>query len=302
MFDIKIGTMVPIPHFPAMLPRLQTLGFESYELHMEPHDPALDYKRLADTILPGLEGRPISVVGIYGNTLENPDSEDSICAMIKTCIREVHHLGCSTIGVFAGAIPGRPMAEALPLFGKVFGELIEMAEAHGVRLAMEGCDMGGNAHRATINIATCGDMWERLFQVVDSPALGLEWEPAHALTQLIDPIPQLRKWAKKVYHVHGKDATIAWDVIRDHGIASGHSFMWDRTPGFGDTNWNDVLTILMQNGYRGTVDIEGYHDPVYYDDAEWSAQVRALAYLKDCRGGQTWIPPMAYNGWRNRNR
>ncbi len=302
MFDIKIGTMVPVPHFPEMLSRLNALGFESYELHMEPYDVSLDYQRLADAILPGLEGRPVSVFGIYGNTLADWDKDDGICAMIKTCIREVHRLGCDTIGVFSGAISGRPMDESLPLFGKVFGELTKMAEANGVKLALEGCDMGGNAHRATINLATNGDMWEKLFNTVDSPALGLEWEPAHAWTQLIEPIPQLRKWVGKVLHIHGKDATIAWDIIRDHGISSGRSFMWDRTPGFGDTNWNDVLTILMQAGYKGTIDIEGYHDPVYYDDAEWSAQLRALQYLKDCRGGQAWIPPMAYNGWRTRAR
>ena len=33
------------------------------------------------------------------------------------------------------------------------------------------------------------------------------------MCQLIDPIPQLRKWVDKIFHVHGKDATIAWDAV-----------------------------------------------------------------------------------------
>ena len=137
-----------------------------------------------------------------------------------------------------------------------------------------------------------------MFDAVPSRALGLEWEPSHQMHQLIDPIAQLRRWAKRVHHVHGKDGTIAWDVIREHGIRGKEPWFWDRTPGFGDTNWNDVCTILMQNGYRGFISIEGYHDPVHYDDGEWSAQMRSLTYLKDCRGGQTFIEGPAYKGFQ----
>ena len=105
------------------------------------------------------------------------------------------------------------------------------------------------------------------------------------MLQLIDPIPQLRKWVKKIFHVHGKDATIAWDVIRERGVFSGEPYAWHRTPGFGDSNWADIITILRQGGYRGNIDIEGYHDPVYRGALEWTGQVRGLNYLKDCRGG-----------------
>ncbi len=300
MFDIRIGTMVPICHIERMLPRLNAMGFESYELHMEPFEPQLDWRLLADRLLPLAEGRPFSAIGIYGNTLLDHDRDDSVCGMIRTCIREARHLNCDTIGLFTGAIQDRPMMESLPLYRQVFSELCRMAEDNGVCLALEGCSMGGNFRRAGINLAINGDMWEILLNEADSPVLGLEWEPAHIMHQLIDPIPQLRKWAKKIFHVHGKDATIAWDVLREHGMDAGIPFSWDRTPGFGDTNWCDVMTILMQNGYSGSVDIEGYHDPVFYDDAEWSAQARSLQYLKDCRGGQVWLQPMAYNGWRKR--
>ena len=57
-----------------------------------------------------------------------------------------------------------------------------------------------------------------MFNEVPSDALGLEWEPAHQLIQLIDPIAQLRKWVKKVYHVHGKDATVDRRMVEDYGV------------------------------------------------------------------------------------
>ncbi|MNF15508.1 hypothetical protein D3C80_2181490 [compost metagenome] len=62
-------------------------------------------------------------------------------------------------------------------------------------------------------------------------------------------------------------------------------FVWHRTPGFGDNNWADIITILRQNGYQGTIDIGGWHDPVYKDELEMTGQVHALRYLKQCRGG-----------------
>jgi sugar phosphate isomerase/epimerase len=127
--------------------------------------------------------------------------------------------------------------------------------------------------------------WDILFNEVPSPALALEWEPCHHLGAFVDPIAQLRKWLPKIIHVHGKDATVAWDVIREYGIRGPKPWVWHRHPGFGDTNWTDVISILRMGKWRGSIDIEGWHDPVYRDELEITGQVHALNYLKQCRGG-----------------
>ena len=124
-----------------------------------------------------------------------------------------------------------------------------------------------------------------MFNAIDSENVGLQWEPAHQLRCLIDPLPQLRKWVKKVFHVHGKDSTICWDIIREHGIHSPVDFGHDRTPGFGDTNWTDVISILREGGFEGSIYIEGWHDSAYRDELEMTGQVHGLNYLKRCRGG-----------------
>jgi sugar phosphate isomerase/epimerase len=108
------------------------------------------------------------------------------------------------------------------------------------------------------NIAHSPDAWEMMFNEVPSDALGLQWEPCHQMVSLNDPLPQLRKWVGKVFNVHGKDATIAWDVVRAHGIRGNTPYVWHRTPGFGDTNWTDVISILRMNGYKGSIDIEAF--------------------------------------------
>jgi hypothetical protein len=42
-------------------------------------------------------------------------------------------------------------------------------------------------------------------------------------------------------------------------------------------------------GFKGSIDIEGWHDPVYKGELEYVGQVHALNYLKNCRGG-IWVP------------
>ena len=162
-----------------------------------------------------------------------------------------------------------------------------------MRLAIENCPMSGCWQRATCNIAINPRAWEAMFNEVTSDAVGLEWEPAHQLIQLIDPIAELRKWVKKVYHVHGKDASVDWAYVRENGVlCDTDCYAPERTPGFGDTNLRVVFSILHLGGYAGDICVEGYHDPVYRGEWETTAQKHALSYLKWCRGGD-YIP----NAW-----
>lgn len=74
------------------------------------------------------------------------------------------------------------------------------------------------------------------------------------------------------------------DVIREHGIFGRHPHAFMRTPGFGDLDWVDIISELRLAGFTGSIDIEGWHDPVYRDEMEMQGQIRALEYLKACRG------------------
>ena len=46
-----------------------------------------------------------------------------------------------------------------------------------------------------------------------------------------------------------------------------------------------MIGELRLGSYQGSIDIEGWHDPVHRDELEMTGQVRALNYLKECRGG-----------------
>lgn len=279
--DIRIGTLAPMNKGADYLKQIKHHGFESYELTMWQYIGDNDLSRIAKQVTAEVEGLATLSVGLYGNPLQDERTAQDW----ETLIKSANLFGAKVVCGFAGALEDRPVDESMPQFKKVFGHLAKVAEGEGVKIAFENCDMGGTWQAPKWNIAHAPRAWEMMFNEVPSDALGLEWEPCHQMVSLIDPIPQLRKWVGKVHHIHGKDATVLWDVIETEGLRGGQDVVWHRTPGFGDTNWTDVITVLRKAGWTGSIDIEGWHDPVYREDLEMTGQVFSLEYLKGCRGG-----------------
>ncbi len=291
--SVKVGTMVPgSQNTHKYIEQILPLGFETFAITFWQSCGGIDLKKLAadvNSVLKGT-GKTISTLGIFGNPLETRPKDLETVKGWERCIDSAADFGCDIVDGFAGRLLDKKIDESLGRYVEVFKPLAERAKAKGVRLAFENCDMGGSWGHGDWNMAHAPDAWEMMFNAIPSDNIGLEWEPCHQLNSLIDPIPQLRKWVGKVFHLHGKDATIHWDVLRTNGLRGNKLWVHHRTPGFGDTNWNDVITILRMGGFTGSIDIEGWHDPVYRDDLEMTGQVRALRYLQECRGGAKFIP------------
>ncbi len=291
---IRIGTMVramqsnPAAYVRAILP----LGFESIQPFFWQTLGNTDIPRLAvelkDEIGDG--DIKISALGMFGNPLEDQDLDRETLRGWEVLIDNARQFGADVVAGFTGRIRGRPLPESLPRFKAVWGELARRAADQGVRIAFENCAMNGNWATGDWNIAHNPDAWEMMFNELPNDNVGLEWEPCHQLVYLIDPIPQIRKWTQRIFHVHGKDATVRWDVIREHGVFGKLPFVQMRTPGFGDSDWTRIISELRLAGFKGSIDIEGWHDPVYRDALEMTGQVRALTFLKECRGGARPIP------------
>ena len=280
--DIRIGTLASMDKGAAYIKQILPHGFESFSLTCWKNIGNVDLEKTAREVRDCIGDRAvISSVGVYGNPLQ----EESTAKDFGRMIDSAHLFGADIVCGFTGAIEGKPLPESMPQFKKVWGELARRAKDKGVRIAFENCDMGGWWHDVRWNVAHSPTAWELIFNEIPSENVGLQWEPCHQMVSLIDPLPQLRKWAHKVFHVHGKDATVAWEVVKTSGIRGGKPYVWHRTPGFGDTNWTDVISILRMAKFKGCIDIEGWHDPVYRDDLEMTGQVHGLNYLKNCRGG-----------------
>lgn len=292
MKQIRIGTLVNGFDAERILPQIIPHGFESFSLTFWQTTNHKDLKEMAKKVkeIIGEQDIKISSLGIFGNPLTGVGDNADTLASWERLIDIAPEFGTDLISGFTGRMPGT-IDESLPKFTEVFGELAKRAEDRGVKIAFENCDMGGTWDSGDWNIAHNPIAWEKMFNAVPAENIGLQWEPCHQMVSLIDPIPQLRKWVGKIFNVHGKDATIAWDIVKEYGIHGPKEFVWHRTPGFGDSNWTDIISILRQNGYEGSIDIEGFHDPVYKDDWEMTGQVYGLNYLKRCRGGEFIVNP-----------
>ena len=279
--SMAIGTCIRRDTWREKLKQAIGAGFEAVELYCNDTLGTLDLAAVADEARDfiGDAGVRISAIGLYGNPL---GSEEHRSELIR-CIGQARMLGARVVSTFAGAVPGRSVPESIGDFQRVFGDLVSRAEDAGVRIGLENAPMHGHWYQPTCNIAFCPKAWELLFEAVPSPALGLTWEPAHQLQQLMDPAPQLRRWLPRVVHLHGKDASVDWEAIRRDGAWFGMHYCEHRFPGRGACDWTELLRILREGGYDGDLCVEGFHDPDYGADREFEGQREALAYLRACR-------------------
>ncbi|MCL5996469.1 MAG: sugar phosphate isomerase/epimerase [Chloroflexi bacterium] len=285
---IRIGTLVNGNANTAnYIRQILPYGFESFSITFWQKLGDINLKQLASEVKDALgdSGAVISSVAVFGNPLETTPIDCETLRGWEMLIDNAYLFGADIVAGFTGRLRGQPIDKSMPRFKEVFGPLTQRAADKGVRIAFENCDMGGDWNSGDWNIAHNPTAWQMMFNEVTLPNIGLEWEPCHQMVSLIDPMPQLREWVGKIFHVHGKDCTIKWDIVRKHGVDGPVQFAFHRTPGFGDSNWTDIISELRASGFTGSIDIEGWHDPVYRGELEMTGQVAGLNYLKRCRGG-----------------
>jgi sugar phosphate isomerase/epimerase len=284
---IAIGTLIKGADAPAEhIRRLCSLGFETFQVTFWETAAGMDLAKLGGECREAAEsqGRSINSLSIYGNPLG--DDEAAACTRrgLHLLVEAAEYFGASLVGCFAGRPPGASVPGSIEPWKRLFSPLAERAEKRGLRIAFENCRLGDTWKTGKWNIALNPDAWDLMFRALPSPALGLEWEPCHQVEALADPIPQLREWLPKIFHIHGKDARIDRRLLAEKGLYGSKRWAASCFPGSGDTDWGAIFTLLREAAYAGTVDIEGWNDPEWAGEREIEGQCRALEYLKLSRG------------------
>jgi sugar phosphate isomerase/epimerase len=107
------------------------------------------------------------------------------------------------------------------------------------------------------NLMTTPVIWRRAFNDINSPNLGLNYDPSHFVLQRMDPESPLKEFQDRLFHVHAKDVKIRRDRINEVGVfADPLEWHQPRIPGYGEMNWAHFLGALMETTYRGPVCIE----------------------------------------------
>ncbi len=260
-------------------------GFKSCELMVGPGDifypGKKDWQKEAKDMKNCYDEKDIRIsciAGFYVNHMDTQKAEE-YSDLVRNIILLAEHISVPVVAGFSGRIIGKELIESLSEYRKIWSEHAKFAEDHGIKIAFEHCPMG-RFHTPCngINFMTTPEMWEKAFNEVPSEALGLEWDPSHLICQFIDPVGTLRKFGKRVYHVHAKDAHVNRDLLAQYGIwyngAVEHCFA-----GLGDTDWGLCIKELHRQGYANDLNIEGWHDLVYNKNYEDEGLINSLKYL-----------------------
>jgi sugar phosphate isomerase/epimerase len=253
------------------------VGFRSMELSAWP-DSSLNADKVTDKRIAEVKKNlkehdiEISALGYYPNFLD-PDeekAEEAIRYFYKV-MELASRMGVGVVCTFAGRDPEKSIKENIPLFEEVFTPICAEAERRKIRVAIENCPMMDRFRLRGENIAISPEVWDEMYKVVPSKALGIELDPSHMVWQGIDYIQAIYDYGDRIFHIHAKDMEINRRVLSRVGILGqafgetiglGHGWWRARLPGWGEIDWPKLITALIEMNYRSNIDIE-HEDDVF---------------------------------------
>ena len=206
------------------------------------------------------KGVEISSLAFYPNTMDG-DLEKRAGAVehLKTVIAASAKLGVNMVTTFIGRDQSKTVEENLELVKEIWPPILCLAEEKGVRIAIENCPMlfGPDQWPGGQNLMTTPANWKKIFDILPSDNLGINYDPSHFVWQMIDYIKPIYEFKDKIFHVHYKDIKIYPDRLNQVGImAYPLEFMSPKIPGYGDVDWGKYVSALTDIGYDGCTCIE----------------------------------------------
>jgi sugar phosphate isomerase/epimerase len=172
-------------------------------------------------------------------------------------------VGCPCVDTTDGlhAPAGLNDTEAMDMMKREYEQIIEVAEAHKI----------------TVNIEPHGyfttkpGMMEKMLAFSDSPCLRMNMDTGNTFIAGQDPVAFLKKFVKKVSHVHIKDVSESLAAAtrgKQTGIAVSQCAIGD---GVNADNIRTCLGILKENGYDGvlSMECEGQGGPMIEKSLAW---------------------------------
>lgn len=202
----------------------------------------------------------ISSLAYYPNTMDaDTEKRDAAAEHLKNLIKASRKLGVGMVTTFIGRDQNRTVEENLVLVKEIWDPIIEIAEKENVKIAIENCPMlfGAKQWPGGQNLMTTPAIWKKIFEILPSENLGLNYDPSHFVWQMIDYIKPIYEFRNKIFHVHYKDIKVYKDRLDQVGImAYPLEFMSPKLPGLGDVDWGSYVSALTDIGYDGCTCIE----------------------------------------------
>jgi sugar phosphate isomerase/epimerase len=212
----------------------------------------------------------LAAAGMYVSAFElatnhisaDPAAHQREVAHFQKAIEMAGKLGVHNIGAMSGKNDHLPFAAQIDQIGRVYEEkYFSLCENHQVRICWEPWPEGPN-------LATSPVGYDALFRRFgNSPYVGLQFDPSHAVRQFMDPIQIAKDYADKIHDVHLKDTEILTPALLSGGIRPVNGQQWwrYRIPGMGSIPWNQFFSVLQEAGYDGAMSVE-HEDDLYGAD------------------------------------
>lgn len=205
-------------------------------------------------------GVEISALAFYPNTMDGDlEKRAANIAHLETVIRASAKLGVNLVTTFIGRDQTKSVEDNLALVAQVWPPIIALAEELDVKIAIENCPMlfGRDQWPGGQNLMTTPVIWHKVFDILPSPNLGINYDPSHFVWQMIDYIKPIYEFKDKIFHVHYKDIKLFQDKLERVGVmAYPLDFMSPKLPGLGDVDWGRFVSALTDIRYDGFTCIE----------------------------------------------
>lgn len=205
-------------------------------------------------------GVAISSLAYYPNPMD-ADLEarkvavDHILALIDVSAQ----MGINMVTTFIGKDKSKTVEDNLELYKEIWTPIVRHAEEKKVKIGIENCPMyytkdefpGGN------NLASTPHIWKKMFELIPSDYLGLNYDPSHPYLIMADYVQPVYDFKEKIFHVHFKDIKIYQDKLNEYGAFS-YPALWHspKLPGLGGVDMAAFCSALHDIRYEGFACIE----------------------------------------------
>lgn len=259
---------------------------------------AVDVPRLTPEVKQALDDHGLRVGTVdFPNwaALLDPEPGAAAAALAeqKQILAEAAELGAKVaFAVLLPRDPTQPRAKSFELWKQNFPPVIEYLESLDMHFAIEAWPGPGPW---LPSLGCTPETLRRMFAEIDSPHLGICYDPSHLIRLEIDHVRFLWEFGARVKHVHGKDTEIVDEYLYlcgNIGSTFGGRYgygdsAWRYTiPGEGTVDWTEITNRLVDVGYDHLICVE-LEDHYYFPEVEKQqlGMVNALRHLQDALAG-----------------
>ena len=213
----------------------------------------------------------ISSLAYYPNTMDSDlEKRKANIEHLMSVIDASAKLGINMVTTFIGRNQYKTVDENLAELEEVWRPIINHAEEKKVKIGIENCPMlfGADQWPGGQNLMTTPVIWHKVFDILHSDYLGINYDPSHFVWQMMDYIAPLYEFKDKIFHVHFKDIKLYPEKLKRCGtMAYPLDYMDPKLPGLGDVDWGAYVSALTDIGYDSFVCIE-VEDRAFEDSKE----------------------------------